>query len=232
MRVILVRHGETELNARGAYRGRLDVGLSRRGRAESRAAGRALRAAPLAAVYASPLRRAVQTAGEIAARHRALAVEAAPEFIDMDFGEWQGKTVAEVEGLWPEVFRAWVERPAEARIPGGETLAAVRDRALTGLRRLAAAHGDAAVVLVSHGVVNKVTLCAVLGLPVAGFWSVKQDTGAISIFEFSERGSKLFLMNDVCHRASLGEVVTEMGGSRTPVGASTDDERGHGQWPS
>jgi broad specificity phosphatase PhoE len=229
MRVILVRHGETDLNAKGVFRGRADVPLSARGRAQSKAVARALRGIRLDGIYSSPLARANETASAIAAR-RGVHVATAVEFIDMDFGQWQGLTVAQATERYPAESRAWVLRPGEVRVPGGETLEGVRQRAAAGLNRLLEAHPEGTIVIVSHGVVNKLTLCTVLGLTAAGFWNVKQDTGAISIFELSQRGAKLFLMNDTCHLGRISDVVEGMAGSTTPIGVSTDDERRYTQW--
>jgi broad specificity phosphatase PhoE len=225
MRVILVRHGETDLNVKGIYRGRADIPLSPRGRAQSRAVGRALRGVRLDGIYTSPLARARDTAAAIAARRPGVAPAVAEEFIDMDFGHWQGLAVDQVREKFPDEFRTWVETPQDARIASAETLEGVRQRALAGLDRLESLHHEGTIAVVSHGVVNKLTLCSVLGLTVGGFWHVKQDTGAISIFEYSRRGAKLFLMNDTCHIGRIREIVEGMAESSTPIGASTDDER-------
>ena len=143
----------------------------------------------------------------------------------MDFGSWQGLTGAQVQDRFPVEFRSWVDRPQETRIAGAETLEEVGQRTLSGLNRLAEVHRDGTIAVVSHGVVNKLILCFVLGLTAAGFWNVKQDVGAISIFEYSPRGAKLFLMNDTCHLGPMEDIVNGIVTSDTPVGASLDDER-------
>ncbi len=206
MRVAPVRHGETDLNARGAYRGRADVPLSLRGRVQSKSVGRALRGVSFEGVYSSPLVRARQTALAIAAGRRGATVVGTEALIDMDFGQWQGMTVAQVQERFPQEFRTWVDRPREARIPGGETLDEVRQRVIAELDRLEETHPQGTIAIVSHGVVNKLILCTVLGLTAAGFWNVKQDTGAISVFEYSRQGAKLFLMNDMCHLRTGGSL--------------------------
>jgi broad specificity phosphatase PhoE len=225
MRAILIRHGETALNAAGVYRGRADIPLSPRGRAQSRAVRRALRGVRLDGIYSSPLARARETARAIAAGRRGITVAGAEEFIDMDFGAWQGLTGAQIRDRFPVEFRSWIDRPQETRIAGAETLEEVGQRARAGLDRLERAHPDATIAVVSHGVVNKLILCFVLGLTAAGFWNVKQDVGAISIFEYSPRGAKLFLMNDTCHLGPMQDIVNGIVTSDTPVGASLDDER-------
>ena len=136
MRVVLVRHGQTEMNAHGVYRGRINVSLSARGIEEARAIGRVLEKAQLDLIYSSPLNRAIETAHEIASFHLGIVVETAEEFTDMDFGKWQGLSVPEVEIQFPESYRNWVRRPDQADIACGENLRVVRKRALAGLKRI------------------------------------------------------------------------------------------------
>ena len=228
--MILVRHGETELNARGIYRGKSEVSLSARGRTQSRAVGRALRGIILDGIYTSPLERCQQTARIIAAGRWRTNVARADEFIDMDFGRWEGMTVLQVKKKFPKDFEMWVNQPRKARIGGGETLDRVRKRALAGLDRLYKVHTDGTIAIVSHGVVNKLILCSVLGLTSAGFWRVKQDTGAINVFEFTPWRAKLLLMNDRCHLGRIRDVVESIAESSTLAGASTDDERRYKKW--
>jgi phosphoserine phosphatase len=225
MKVILVRHGQTELNAGGIYRGKLDVPQSAHGLVESEALGRALSGTKLDRIVSSPLSRAVATARVIASYHPNVDVEKAQEFVDMDFGEWQGLTIPEVKQHFPEAYQRWVRRPEIAEIPGGEKLRDVCARALSGLKRIGSAHPEGTVVVVSHGVVNKVLLCILLGATIAAFWNVKQDTGAINIFEYSPLGTKVFLMNDLCHLASVNDIISRMGKSDTPSGSSIGQER-------
>ncbi len=137
MRVVLVRHGQTEMNAHGVYRGRINVSLSARGIEEARAMGRVLETAQLDLIYSSPLNRAIETAREIASFHPGIGVETAEEFTDMNFGKWQGLSVPEVEMRFPEAYRIWVRRPDQAEIACGENLRVVRKRALAGLKRIA-----------------------------------------------------------------------------------------------
>jgi broad specificity phosphatase PhoE len=205
MRVILVRHGQTELNARGIYRGRIDVPLSPRGVEESEAIARTLRRIASQGIFSSPLARACETARAIAAHRPEMNVEKVDEFSDMDFGEWQGRTIEEVREWDPGGYQTWVERPERAAIPGGENLESVRERALRGMQRLVTRHPDGTVIIVSHGAVIKVLLCAFLGLTTAGFWKVKQDTGAINVSEFWGDNAKVLLMNDTCHLLSLAD---------------------------
>jgi broad specificity phosphatase PhoE len=198
-RVILVRHGQTEWNRVERFRGRADVPLNAAGLAQAEATGRRLAAGvPPAAVYSSPLARAVKTAEAIAG-HFALAVQIHAGLADIDYGQWQGLTPDEARARWPEIINAWYDAPHTARIPGGETLDGLRARAMAAVNELAARHAGQSIVLVGHTVVNRVILLGVLGLGNDRFWRLRQDTCAVNVFEAEDGEFTLVSLNDTCH---------------------------------
>jgi broad specificity phosphatase PhoE len=217
MRVILVRHGQTDWNDEDIFRGQLDVGLNRTGERQADLIGRRLKRVPLNAVYASPLSRARNTAARIARSHRK-KVCIADTFTDFHFGEWQGKSRTEVQNMYPEIYREWESSPHTVEIPGGEKLSQVFQRVALGLNELLIMHRDETVLLVSHGLTNKVMLSIVLGIESSGFWKIKQDNGALNVFLYTLRGSKLFLMNDTSHLASINHLIRGMKEMRNPPG--------------
>jgi len=127
----LVRHGRTSLNAEGRFRGRLDVPLDDEGRRQAEAAAERLAAVDLAAVYSSPLRRALETAQPIAARH-GLEVQIEERLVDLDHGAWEGLTAAEAEAQDPQAYGLWLD-PLSAAPPGGEPVADALTRAPEGV---------------------------------------------------------------------------------------------------
>ena len=163
-RFILVRHGQTEWNRVERFRGRADVSLNDAGLAQADATGRRVAEEwrPVA-VYTSPLSRAQVTA-EAIARRIGLPVLPLDGVIDIDYGAWQGLTPDEVRGRWPDLLEAWYAAPHTVQVPGGESLAGLRERAMSAIRELASRHGDETVAVVSHTVVNRVILLAILGL--------------------------------------------------------------------
>ena len=217
MRVVLVRHGQTDWNESGVFRGRIDVGLNKNGFKQAELVGEALKQVVVDAVYSSPLTRAMDTAAAIAVQH-GLEVRINKAFDDMNFGDWQGLSRSEVEQQYPDLFQVWLTAPQKARIPKGETLEQVRRRLLSGLESLYELYPEGAVVIVSHGLTNKVLLCAMLGLYNEHFWKVKQDNAAINVFKYTGQGSKVFLMNDTTHLRSIGEIVEEMKEIENPIG--------------
>jgi len=201
-RIILVRHGETEWNRVERFRGRADVPLNETGLAQAEATGRRIAAEwrPLA-IYSSPLSRAFKTA-EAIAWHFELPVQIHQGLTDIDYGQWQGLTPDEVKERWPGDIGAWYNAPHTAHIPGGETLAALRARAMRTVNELASLHEDQTIVLVSHTVINRIILLGVLGLGNDRFWRLRQDTCAINTFEVEGGFFTIGSLNETYHLRS------------------------------
>ena len=202
-RFVLVRHGQTEWNRIERFRGRADVALNDTGLAQAAATGKRIAAewSP-AAIYSSPLSRAVKTAEAIAA-HFAVSVQAEPGLTDIDYGEWQGLTPREARERWPVALDDWYVRPQDAQIPGGETLADLRHRAMSAVKELGDRHPEHTIVVVGHTVVNRIILLGVLGLGNDRFWRVRQEPCAINVFEASAGDYVLVSLNDTCHLRSV-----------------------------
>ena len=116
--VILIRHGQTDWNVEPRFRGLADIPLNEAGVAQAEALARRLASEPIAAVYSSPLRRALHTA-EIIARPHALPVEPVPAFTSADYGDWEGMLVSEVARQHPDLFDLWRRHPDRLQFPGG-----------------------------------------------------------------------------------------------------------------
>ncbi|MBI4296176.1 MAG: histidine phosphatase family protein [Chloroflexi bacterium] len=201
MEIILARHGETEWNVKEVFRGRIDVELNDTGRKQAELLAGYLSKTSVEAVYSSPLKRALDTAGAIA-RKQGLSVIVTPGLIDLDFGEWQGILLEEVSARYPALFQEWTDHPERVKIPGAETLDEVRQRALEVIHSILANH-NSRVVLVTHRVVNKVLICALLGLDTSHFWNIKQDTAAISTFAYDDGRFTLTEHNNTCYLKPL-----------------------------
>jgi len=181
--IILVRHGQTAWNTEQVFRGLIDIELDETGLKQAGLLAEYLRHRELEAIYSSPLRRAMQTAEAIAHCH-GLAVEIAPGLNDMDFGEWQGLPLREVRNRFGELLEMWMLQPHRVRLPAGENLDIVRQRALALVNQVMEKHEGKIITLVSHRVVNKVLICALLGLDNSHFWDVRLDNCGITTFEF------------------------------------------------
>ncbi|MFC1864387.1 histidine phosphatase family protein [Chloroflexota bacterium] len=180
--IILSRHGETEWNVGEIFRGRIDIELNKTGIKQAELLAEYLSDVKIEAIYSSPLKRALRTAETIANYHQ-LEIEIAPGLIDLDFGQWQGLSHQEVRDKYKKLYTEWTDSPDRIKIPEGESLSDVRKRAIGVVDEVIAKHKGAAV-LVSHRVVNKVLICALLGLDNSHFWNIRQDTCGITIFAY------------------------------------------------
>ncbi len=184
------------------FRGRADLSLDETGVRQAEAAALSLKGQQVAAIYSSPLKRAIQTAEPIA-RQLKLTVQPLEGLIDIDFGGFQGLSAEEARKKDSKLLTMWVEQPYLAQFPNGENLEIVRQRVLAAVDELAAKHKEQTVILVSHTVVCRVVMCAMLGLDNSHFWQVRQDVNAINIFEMRDGAPLVTLVNDTCHLKSL-----------------------------
>jgi broad specificity phosphatase PhoE len=202
-RVVLVRHGETEWNRVERFRGRIDIELNDTGRRQARAVAQRASGWQIAAIYSSPLGRALQTAQPIA-ETCGLEVATLEGMTDVDYGKWAGLSADEARAQWPKVYETWVHTPLLTTFPRGESLRQVQARAWSALEEISAAHQGETIVLVSHVVVNRVLICSALGLIGETFWKVGQDNAAINVLQGANGRYRVLLLNDTCHLGALG----------------------------
>jgi len=199
VRLFLVRHGQTESNRLNLVLGRDDVPLNERGLWQAERVARALAREPLAAVYSSPLQRALDTARAVAAPHD-LAVQIEQGLIEMDIGEVDGLTLAEVGSRYPGLLKAWAsEEGPDQPMPGGERLVDVQERAWAAVQDLAARHADETVAAVAHNFVILTLLVRVLGIRLAQFRRLRHSLAAVSVIDFLPARVLLVRLNDTCH---------------------------------
>jgi len=202
VRLLLFRHGETDHNAGRLALGRQDVPLNDRGRAQAQAIARAYGdGVGIAAIYSSPLQRAVATATPLA-NALGLAIEADPALIEMDIGEIEDKPLAAVREEYPDFVRRWLSDDCgDACMPVGESLRQVQERALQAVSSLRERHTEDTIAVVTHNFVALTLLCHVLRLPLARFRGIRQDLGAVSIIDFTPERTTIVTLNDTCHLA-------------------------------
>ena len=198
MKLILVRHGETDANKRGLIQGVSAAPLNELGLAQAEAAARAVEFEAPFALYASPLLRAAQTAAAIARR---AGIEPVTEsgLIEMDVGDFDGLTGRELRERFPDVMRRWDENAFDTVPPGGESLSNVRDRAWRTIQTLAQRHESDTVVAVTHNFTIQMIVCATLDMPPNGFRRLKVDLGSITRMDVDPRRTALVSLNETMH---------------------------------
>jgi len=195
--LVLVRHGQTRLNAEGRLAGHLDVGLTDVGEVQAKAAAEAVlsRRVPVR-VVSSPLLRARHTAAAFG-----LPVEVDERWIELDYGPYDGLALADVPD---EVWASWRADPAWAP-EGGESLVSVGRRVREACEELSASTPpDADVVVVSHVSPIKAAVAWALGVGDETSWRLFLSPGSITVIGWGERGASLRTFNDVSHLGLSG----------------------------
>jgi ribonuclease H / adenosylcobalamin/alpha-ribazole phosphatase len=194
-RLILVRHGEPHEELRDRIYGRLDPELSEQGHEHAGTIAAGLAGEPIAAVYTSPQLRARATAAPLAAR---LGVDARIEddLREIDFGELEGLTLAEAVERYPVESR-WMLAPASAQFPGGESVAALRERAVAAARAIAAGHEGETAAVFSHAVVIRAILADALGMPPDAMFRLDQSYCGISVVDWFDGDPFVRVVNAV-----------------------------------
>jgi alpha-ribazole phosphatase len=199
MRLIFIRHGETEWNASLRYQGHMNIPLNERGRSQARAAAARLASYRPAALYASDLARAAETA-EIIGVQLGFTPAQMPELREIHVGQWEGLTPEELYRRFPEHMREYDRDPARTVRLGGESYAQLQERALVALNRIRESHNPGETILaVSHGGTIRALLCHVIGLDLAYFGRMWLDNGSFTELRLGTNGWRLLRLNDTAH---------------------------------
>ncbi|GGJ84373.1 bifunctional RNase H/acid phosphatase [Pilimelia anulata] len=201
LRLILVRHGETDRTRQRRYAGRTDSLLTAHGRAQAKAvAARIAELAPdLTAVRTSPLSRCAATAEAIAAAAGGVPVKVEPDLVECDFGDWDGLTYAQVRERWADLHDRWLAA-TDVAPPHGETFADVGRRVGRLVDRLRADHPTGTVVLVSHVSPLKLILRDALGATDALLHRLYLDPAGVSVIDtWPDGGIAVRTVNDTAH---------------------------------
>jgi probable phosphoglycerate mutase len=197
-RILAIRHGETLWNVDSRIQGHLNIGLNDTGRWQAERLGMALKDEPIAAIYASDLSRAHDTALAVS-RHTGVPVRPEPGLRERCFGEFEGRTFAEIETELPEQAQRWRQRDPTFTPAGGESLLMLEARVLSVASRLAAQHPGEQIALFAHGGVMDILYRAAtrLDLQAARTWALGNT--AVNRLLWSPEGFSLVGWADVQH---------------------------------
>ena len=170
------------------------VHLNAQGQAAAIALAERLSRMAIKAVYSSPLERARETVQPMAQR-LGLEVQTAPGLLEVDFGDWTGRTLADLDRI-PE-WKAFNSFRSGTRIPGGENMAEVLARALQDIDRIQSVHSAPSdlVAVVSHGDVLRVLIAHYLGIPVDLFQRLELGPASVSVLSLEPYGPRVLLLN-------------------------------------
>jgi broad specificity phosphatase PhoE/ribonuclease HI len=198
-RLLLLRHGQTELSVQRRYSGRGNPELTEVGRSQAADAARYLaQKGGIAAVISSPLHRAHATA-TAAADALGLSVVIDENLTETDFGEWEGLTFPEAAKSHPDVHGRWL-RDTSLAAPGGESFDEVGQRVHRARDRIVAEYPGATVLVVSHVTPIKTLLRLALDAGPSILYRMHLDLASLSIAEFyPDNGASVRLVNDTSY---------------------------------
>lgn len=201
-KLLLVRHGETELKSSERLWGHTDVKLDALGLKQAERLRDRLAEEKIDSIYSSNLQRALVTAEIIAARHQ-LAVVLCAELREIDFGHLEGLTFNEINQLYPEVVKLRMKRSPKLKYPGGDSFVEFSKRVSKFLSRLEQHTAEETILIVAHSGVLRVLLCRLLNMDLRHLWQFPLDLASLSILETNQQGAILSLLNDVSHLAQV-----------------------------
>ncbi len=192
-RLILLRHGEPDEIVHGRCYGRLDPGLSPRGREQMRHAWLFLDNQSPSAIYSSPSRRALESTALRSIDTPAAAID--ERLREIDFGAFEGLTYDEILARYPQQYDHWMTRPTDVVFPDGESFATMSARVREALERIRRKHSGETVVTVSHGGVNRVALAEALDLDPRCIFRLAQAYACVNVIDYAGCESMVLVMN-------------------------------------
>jgi len=205
IKLILIRHGESDGNVKRKFSGFQDVDLTEKGVWQAKRLARRLEGVQIDSVYCSDLKRARRTA-EIIFKDRGIDIITNPKFREINFGAWEGYTFEEVKAKfgYGDKFNSWLENiKVEVNIPQGESLVNLNDRVIAELSNVLKKHEkidkDETIALVCHGGTIRVILSNALNMGLKNMWNIEQYSTALNIINYYDHKVFVALINDTSH---------------------------------
>ncbi|MBT0665147.1 alpha-ribazole phosphatase [Geobacter pelophilus] len=187
--IYLLRHGDSRRDGVKRFMGRTDLPLSAAGEAQAKEWQRQLAHLTFSRVICSDLNRSRETAKLVALGH-GVALQEISSLREIDMGEWDGRSFAEIRQQFPDAFSRRGEEIATFRPPGGESFSDLEQRVLPAFSRLVqGATGN--LLVVGHAGVNRVLICHLLGMPLVNLFRIGQGYGCLNLIEASADGFRV-----------------------------------------
>jgi len=196
MQLILIRHGETLWNKEGRVQGTSDVELSDAGKKQAELLALSLKDHPLEAIHASPLKRAYQTA-EIINEFHHKDIQIHRGLMEMDQGDFEGFSFKELMACEKDFLNKWITDPAAIKMPNGESLSELQQRAWRVMEEIISKSENA--LIVSHNFTIAAILCRVRNISLSKFRSTCVDTASKTIVQFRNGEASIGALNDRSH---------------------------------
>jgi broad specificity phosphatase PhoE len=205
VQIILIRHGATDWNLQGRCQGATDLDLNEVGVHQAKQIAASLTRETIHGIYSSNLKRAQQTAHCISLHHQ-LPVRIETDVRELDHGELEGLTFAQIRENHSQFIHKWRTQPAEIQVPGGERLVDVARRAWNGLNRIVQRHAaEETVVVVSHNFPILGIICRVTGTHLNNYRNFHLDPCGVT--RIGRNGDDQWKVTCINNQEYLGEVA-------------------------
>ncbi len=198
MKLLLVRHGSTELNSARMFMGHSDVELSTAGYHQVEQLRDRLAGEKIDLIYSSDLKRALTTAEAISTKHKADIIPC-PELREINYGRLERLTFDEISRSYPEIAQQLLDRSAELNFPGGERFAEFKERVAGFVSRLKTHASEQTILVMAHAGPLRLMICYLLGIDLWHWRQINIDLASLSIVNVYPEMAVISLLNDTCH---------------------------------
>ncbi len=212
VRLIIIRHGETDYNLESRYCGFSNPSLNNRGIWQAKMLAVKLKGVRIDKVYSSDLKRAYETAKIIFGNS---PIEKTADFREMNFGLFEGLKYEQIIKKYPKLYGDWIDILPKIKIPKGEGLKDLGKRVKKRLFSILSRHKDKTIALVTHGGPIRIILCDALKKDLKAFWQIEQKSAALNIVDYVNESPRLYRrsgkqatvvkMNDISHLSAKEE---------------------------
>ena len=193
-KIILIRHGQTDGNAKKQYCGMLDLGLNQNGRLQVEKLGCRLKKDSIQMIYSSDRKRALESARIIFKGRRINKIAGLRE---INFGIFEGKNHQEIRETNADIYDRWLIDPYNTAVPESENLPDFQERVTRALEKIILANANKTVAIVCHGGTISIVLSRINGSK--NFWELIPGSASLNIIEYVNSKAKITLFNDISH---------------------------------
>ncbi|MBU6164288.1 MAG: histidine phosphatase family protein [Actinomycetales bacterium] len=188
--IYLLRHAESLANEKGILAGRSDVGLSERGKSQSKSLAKTLKDLEIDRIVISPIKRCSETISPFVSSRKNTSYEVMEDFQEMDYGNWSGKRLKflSLKRDWRKVQNT----PEEFTFPNGESFLDAWGRVSRGMKSLSTRYPKSKILVVTHGDIIKMAIAHTLGADLKSFQKIRVEPASLSGIEYGKTRSLLF----------------------------------------
>ena len=199
LNIYFLRHGETVASKTGGFCGTSDVELTPEGMKMAKDFAVAYQSTPWKAIFCSPMRRTIATAKPLC-ELIGMEMQLRDGLKEIDFGEWEGKTPAQVNREYHDEYVRWQSEPGWNAPPGGERAIDIARRSSETIEEIESTYPNGNVLVVAHKATIRIMLCSLLGIDVGRYRDrIHMPVAAVSVLEFCQQGPRLLKLSDRAH---------------------------------